>query len=461
MRRKAAFHNLGCKVNAYETEAMMEILERSGYVIVPFEPGADVYVVNTCTVTSIADRKSRQMLHKAKEMNPDACVVAVGCYVQDAIDVLRKDPAVDVIIGNSEKSRIGLILDGYFGNDGSREHVENINSVRSYDELGISSTDDYSRAFLKIQDGCNQFCSYCMIPYVRGRVRSRQAYEILRETERLAANGYHEIVLTGIHISSYGMDFDEPGKVRQTPDAEEARTNEQLLALIRRLGKIPGIGRIRLGSLEPGIMTEDFVAGIAGVSQICPQFHLSLQSGCDATLARMKRKYRSAQFEEKCDLIRRYFDRPAITTDIIAGFPGETEEEFAETYGFVKNIRFARTHIFKYSKRKGTKAAAMQDQVPEQTKKLRSTKLIELDAKMRKEYAEGFRGRTVEILAEEECIKDGVRYITGYTKEYVKSYLPFETRRAVPTGQIFKCRVESVSGDGEFYLALESGDLPQ
>ena len=342
--KKAALHNLGCKVNAYETEAMQELLEQNGYEIVPFKEGADVYIINTCTVTNMADRKSRQMIHRARKMNPDAVVVAAGCYVQaKAEDV---DECIDIVIGNNKKQDLIEILDEYWAKK-KKDHelqkeVLDINHTSEYENLHLSKTAEHTRAYIKVQDGCNQFCSYCIIPFARGRVRSREKDDVVREVESLAKNGYKEVVLTGIHLSSYGVDL-----------------GETLLSLILAVNEVSGIHRIRLGSLEPRIITEEFVKTIAGLPKICPHFHLSLQSGCDATLKRMNRKYTAEEYYEKCELLRKYFDDPALTTDVIVGFPGETEEEFAQSKDFVDKVNFYETHIFKYSKREGTKAAVM------------------------------------------------------------------------------------------------------
>ena len=336
--KKVALHNLGCKVNAYETEAMQELLEKHGYEIVPFQEGADVYIINTCTVTNMADRKSRQMLHRARKMNPDSIVVACGCYVQ-----ARKDDipdGIDIVIGNNKKQNIVEILD--------------INHEKAYEDLHLSTAAEHTRAYIKVQDGCNQFCSYCIIPFARGRVRSRSRDSVLEEVKTLAANGYKEVVLTGIHLSSYGIDCDD-----------------NLLSLILAIHEVDGIERIRLGSLEPRIITEEFVQTIAQLPKMCPHFHLSLQSGCNATLKRMNRRYTAEEYYEKCRLLRKYFRNPALTTDVIVGFPGETEEEFAESKAFVDKVDFYETHIFKYSRREGTKAAAMKDQVPDQIKAVR------------------------------------------------------------------------------------------
>lgn len=453
MNRKAAFHNLGCKVNAYETEAMMEELKSDGYEIVPFAPGADVYVINTCTVTNIADRKSRQMLHRAREMNPSAVVVAVGCYVQDAGPNLKKDPAVDIVVGNSEKSKLGDILASYFAGEENAEYVDRIAAVHDYEELSVSRTQGRTRAFIKIQDGCNQFCSYCMIPYVRGRVRSRREDDILKEAARLAESGYREIVLTGIHISSYGLDFDFPGKNLQTPDAKDAKTNERLLHLIHALASLPDVKRIRLGSLEPGIMTERFVREISNIPKMCPQFHLSMQSGCDRTLRRMRRKYDTASFFTITELLRKYFEHPAITTDIITGFPGEDEDEFRETVEFVRKIHFAKTHIFKYSSRKGTTAAAMKDQNTEAVKHKRSRELIEIDRGMHREFASWYVGKEVEVLFEEEKELNGVRFLEGHTRESLTAYLPVKQEEDLnEAGHVLRAKVLCTDEEGNLIL---------
>ena len=457
MAKKAAFHSLGCKVNSYETDAMRQSLLAAGYEEVPFAPGADIYVINTCTVTNVADRKSRQMLHKAKEMNPDAVVVAAGCYVQDAEESLKADPAVDIIIGNHEKGMLPEILDAYFSDlmKSKGIAVSRINAVREYDELHFVPDGEHTRAFLKIQDGCNQFCSYCMIPYVRGRVRSRRSSEILREAEKLSENGYHEIVLTGIHISSYGLDFEYPGTNRQTPYASAAETNFRLLNIIQGIAEVRGIERIRLGSLEPGIITEEFVREIAKIPEVCPSFHLSMQSGCDSTLLRMRRKYSTRDFAEKCALLRKYYEMPAITTDIIAGFPGETEEEFSQTLRFVEGIHFSRTHIFKYSVRRGTAAEKMTGHVSEKVKQARSAKLIELDKKERVVYAESFLGKKVCVLFEERAVISGKKAIKGYTREYVPFI--FFTEKNL-SNEIIDIVPDSVTAGGELTACDEEID---
>ena len=410
MKKKAALHNLGCKVNAYEVEAMQQLLEKAGYEIVPFEPGADVYLINTCTVTNIADRKSRQMLHKAKKMNPDAIVVATGCYVQTDEGKLDKDEAVDLILGNNQKKQIVEVLEEYERQHKKQKHVIKINQTKEYEELEISHTAEHVRAYIKVQDGCNQFCTYCIIPYARGRVRSRKISQVIEEVQTLAARGYKEVVLTGIHLSSYGLDFPE----------EERET---LLSLIKAVHEVQGIQRIRLGSLEPRIITEEFARTISALPKMCPHFHLSLQSGCDATLERMNRRYTSTEYAEKCTLLRKYFDNPALTTDVIVGFPMETEEEFRMSRDFVDSIHFYETHIFKYSRRHGTKAAAMDGQLTESQKAIRSDEMLELNEKHSREYEEAMLGRELEILLEEEIEMNGEQWYLGHSKEYIKAVL--------------------------------------
>jgi len=409
--RKAAFHNLGCKVNSYETEAMQQLLEDAGYEIVPFREGADVYIINTCSVTNVADRKSRQMLHRAKKMNPSAAVVAVGCYVQAAGAELKKDEAVDLIVGNNQKKDLVQILDDYFADHENSGEILDIGHSQEYEELHIRRIADHTRAFIK--DGCNQFCSYCIIPYTRGRVRSRRPEDIEHEVRGIAEAGYKEIVLTGIHLSSYGVDFKD-------------EQQENLLTLIKRLDQIPGIERLRLGSLEPRIVTREFAKELARLRTICPHFHLSLQSGCDATLKRMNRRYNAAEYQACCEILREEFDNPAITTDVIVGFPGETEEEFAETERFLKAIHFYEMHIFKYSRRAGTRAADMPDQVPEGTKSVRSDILLALEKQQSLEYRGRFLGTEEEILLEEPIEIDGTKYMMGHTRQYVKGAVPYE-----------------------------------
>lgn len=403
--KKAALHNLGCKVNAYETEAMQHLLEEAGYEIVPFTQKADVYVINTCSVTNMADRKSRQMLHKAKKNNPDSIVVAAGCYVQTSEKEVLNDLSVDMVIGNDRKHDLVRLLEEY-SLDSVNDTVDDINDGKhDFEELFIDQTKEHTRAFIKVQDGCNQFCSYCIIPYARGRVRSRRFENVIAEVERLAANGFKEVVLTGIHLSSYGVDFEEA---------------TGLLELIQAVNAVKGIERIRLGSLEPKIVTEHFASELSKLDKICPHFHLSLQSGCDATLKRMNRKYTTKEYEKGCELLRKYFVHPAITTDVIVGFPGETEEEFEQTKAYLEHIHFYEMHIFKYSKRKGTRAAVMPDQIDEQIKAARSEKLIALGHDMSKEFRKFYIGKNEEVLFEEKAVIGDKEYFVGYTKEYVK-----------------------------------------
>ena len=408
MSKKVALHNLGCKVNAYEVEAMQQLLEQAGYEIVPFQEGADVYLINTCTVTNIADRKSRQMLHKAKKMNPEAIVVATGCYAQTDTEKLKEDTSVDLILGNNQKNRIVEALEEYEKEHSKKTRVIEINKTKEYEELSIDHTAEHVRAYIKVQDGCNQFCTYCIIPYARGRVRSREIADILEEVRKLAEGGYKEVVLTGIHLSSYGVDFKE----------EEKKQN--LLSLICAVHEIHGIQRIRLGSLEPRIITEEFLEGISSLPKVCPHFHLSLQSGCNKTLKDMNRRYSAEEYAEKCELIRKYYPAPALTTDVIVGFPQETEEDFQESYEFVKNIHFYETHIFKYSRRQGTKAAAMKGQLTEAEKAKRSEKMLELHDLRAGEYEENMIGRNLEILIEEEAEIDGRSFYLSHSREYVK-----------------------------------------
>ena len=403
--KKAALHNLGCKVNAYETEAMQHLLEEAGYEIVPFTQKADVYVINTSSVTNMADRKSRQMLHKAKKNNPDSIVVAAGCYVQTSEKEVLNDLSVDIVIGNDRKHDLVRLLEEY-SMDSVNDTVDDINDGKhDFEELFIDQTKEHTRAFIKVQDGCNQFCSYCIIPYARGRVRSRRFENVIAEVERLAANGFKEVVLTGIHLSSYGVDFEEA---------------TGLLELIQAVNAVKGIERIRLGSLEPKIVTEHFASELSKLDKICPHFHLSLQSGCDATLKRMNRKYTTKEYERGCELLRKYFVHPAITTDVIVGFPGETEEEFEQTKAYLEHIHFYEMHIFKYSKRKGTRAAVMPDQIDEQIKAARSEKLIALGHDMSKEFRKFYIGKNEEVLFEEKAVIGDKEYFVGYTKEYVK-----------------------------------------
>lgn len=412
MNKKVAFLTLGCKVNSYETEAMRTMFEASGYKIVEFKDLADVYIINTCTVTNIADRKSRQMLHQARKRNPNAVIAAVGCYAQAAEKELILDEAVDLVLGNNKKSDIVEMVEHYLTSNEKQELVTDIGQEQEYEKLIVGTAMEKTRAFIKIQDGCNRFCSYCIIPYVRGRVRSRQSDEILSEISNLVELGYKEFVLTGIHISSYGTDL-----------IEEAGTSQQhnpLAELLLLISRIPGIERIRLGSLEPGIISEDFVRVISKIKQFCPHFHLSLQSGSDSVLRRMNRRYNSAEYYDKVVLLRKYFENPAFTTDVIVGFPGETQKEFEETLVFVMKVGFSHIHVFKYSKREGTIAAKLPDQVSEEIKSLRSNELIQISEKMSKEYKALFMGTIQKILIEEEVDINGKIYQTGHNERYLK-----------------------------------------
>ncbi len=448
--KKAALHSLGCKVNSYETEAMQQLLEQAGYEIVPFHEAADVYVINTCTVTNIADRKSRQMIHRARKQNPNAIVVAAGCYVQTGTKQVQQDAAVDIIIGNNRKNDLIALLEececarregeeaftkeqqaGIVGADAEKSHgksysdkdpeevrksktdgqirdiLEDINAPgQAYEEMKVDRPAEHTRAFLKVQDGCNQFCSYCVIPYARGRVRSRRMEDVIGETNGLVRNGFQEIVLTGIHLSSYGVDL-----------------GYGLLDLIRALHAVDGVRRIRLGSLEPGIITEEFVRELGGMEKVCPHFHLSLQSGSDTVLRRMNRHYTADEYFHKCEILRQYYEHPALTTDVIVGFPGETEEEFEETCAFVKKVDFYEVHVFKYSRRSGTAADRMDGQLPEHVKAARSGRLMTIAEEQKQQFIAWYEGRQVEVLFEEPVMIDGGQYYVGFTPEYVKARL--------------------------------------
>lgn len=397
-----ALHNLGCKVNAYETDAMGQLFKEAGYEIVPFHEAADIYIINTCSVTNIADRKSRQMLHKAKKRNPDAVVVAAGCYAQVAVEELEQDSAVDIIVGNNKKKDIVSVVQEYICDRRTKEAVIDIAKDDAYEDLELKTVTEHTRAYIKIQDGCNQFCSYCIIPYARGRIRSRRPENIYTEIRRLAEQGFMEMVLTGIHLSSYDSD------------------GVKLIEVIEEIDKIEGIERIRLGSLEPGIVTEDFVRRLSKCEKVCPHFHLSMQSGCNDTLRRMNRHYTSEEYFSKCELIRKYYDKPAFTTDVIVGFPGETEEEFETTKAFIEKVGFAELHVFKYSKRNGTRAAVMEHQVTEQIKAARSDVLIETGEKLKRSYCDSFVGKKVPVLWEEKVIINDNEYYVGHTTEYIK-----------------------------------------
>ena len=413
--KKAALHNLGCKVNSYETEAMQQLLEAAGYEIVDFEDQADVYIINTCSVTNMADKKSRQMLHRAKAKNPDAVVVAAGCYVQAAGEKLMEDDSIDLIIGNNKKADLIPLLEECLAGKEVHDSIIDIGATHEYETLHISRQADHTRAFIKVQDGCNQFCSYCIIPYTRGRVRSRRPEDVVAEVLELTANGYQEIVLTGIHLSSYGVDFKDE--------------NIDFLYLIKKIHEIEGVKRLRFGSLEPRVITEAFTSELAKLEKICPHFHLSLQSGCDETLKRMNRHYTAEEYYKGCEILRTYFKNPAITTDVIVGFAGETEEEFATTKAFLEKVNFYEMHVFKYSRRAGTRADKMPNQVPEPVKTKRSAELLALEAEMSKNYRASFLGTETEVLLEEPVTIDGKRYMIGHTKEYVKVVVPYDENR--------------------------------
>lgn len=412
--KTVALRSLGCKVNAYETEGMQQKLQQKGYLIVPFDSKADIYIVNTCSVTNIADHKSRQMLHRAKTLNPDAIVIAAGCYVQTGYETLVKDDAVDIIVGNNEKRNICEIIEEHLNNHKAEtektSHVPDMSEIKEYEEMQVIGLAEHTRGFIKIQDGCNRFCTYCVIPYARGRIRSRQIDDVIAEAQALSDNGCKEIVLTGIHISSFGLD----------------RGENELLELITKLNDLQGIERIRLGSLEPMIVTEEFAKGLRALPKVCPHFHLSMQSGSAGVLKRMNRHYTPDEYYEKVELLRRVFDRPAITTDVIVGFPGETEEEFIQTYEFVQKVHFYEMHVFKYSRRDGTVAAKMPDQIPESEKSRRSEKMIALGNMMSEEYRRDRRGEKTTVLWEEQKQIKGKKYWVGYTPEYIQASLEVE-----------------------------------
>lgn len=424
--RKAALHNLGCKVNSYETEAMTQLLKKAGYEIVSFQDQADVYIINTCSVTNMADRKSRQMLHKAKKQNPNAVVVATGCYVQTATEKVAQDLSIDLVVGNNRKKDIVEILNEYYaekeaGEQVKEEYVIDINHTDEYEDLEISTVTEHTRAHLKIQDGCNNFCSYCIIPYARGRIRSRTMESIKAELERLSASGFKEIVFTGINLSCY----DDNGK--------------KLIDVIEMADNVNGIERIRLGSLDPEVVTEDFVERLGKVKKICPHFHFSLQSGCDKTLKAMNRHYTSDEYYEKCQLIRKHIDNPAFTTDVIVGFPGETEEDYISSREFVKKVKFAELHVFKYSKRDGTVAAKMPNQIDEKIKTLRSEDLIKTGEELTKEFRQAKIGQDTTVLFEEKILLDNKEYWVGHTVDYIKIAVPEKENLE---GQIRKVNVK-------------------
>lgn len=417
-----AFHNLGCKVNAYETEIMMQNAQEEGYEIVQFSQFSDIYVINTCTVTNIADRKSRQMLHKVRKLNPDAVVVAVGCYVQTGKEALLKDPLVDICIGNNHKGELVKILADFFENQKKKTAIiDDLGIPSDYEKMTLDTVTDRVRTFVKIQDGCNQFCTYCAIPLARGRVRSRDKEDIISEIKTLVGKGCKEIVLTGIHVGSYGIDMDENGK-----QSGDYGGYSKLIDLVEEISKIEGLGRIRLSSVEPRIISDENAKRLAALPNLCPHFHLSLQSGCDATLKRMNRHYSTDDYYESVLALRKYFDDPAITTDVIAGFPGETDEEFDTTVAFVKKVAFSDMHIFKFSPRKNTRAAVMDGQLSEDIKNKRSDILLDLALEGAGRYMKSHIGRTEEVLLEEEKTLLGKRYMIGHTPDYIPVAVPSE-----------------------------------
>ena len=436
MNRTVAIHSLGCKVNSYEAESMEQLLKQAGYTIVPFDENvtADIYIINTCSVTNIADRKSRQMLHKSKKINPDAIVVAAGCYVNADTKKAAEDNAVDIVLGNNCKINIVEALENYYKDKNNSEMVVDFKEKQEYEELKLDEVSTHTRAYIKIQDGCNQFCSYCIIPYTRGRIRSRDIDEIEEEVTKLVSKGFKEVVLTGIHLTSYGVD----------------NNKGSLLEVIMRLDKIDGLQRIRLGSLEPRVITEEFAKTLSSSKKICPHFHLSLQSGCDTVLKRMNRKYTTQEYYDKCCILRKYFNNPAITTDVIVGFPQETEEEFEATKVFLEKVHFYEMHIFKYSRRKGTVADRMEGQVDEKVKTQRSAILLELENKMSKEYRQQHIGKTEELLIEEIISENGKDYFMGFTPDYIRVKIACDTAldNSEYINTIKKVYMKELSDDG-------------
>lgn len=409
----ASLHNLGCKVNQYETDALGQMLKEVGVTIVEFGQKADITIINTCSVTNIADQKSRQMINRARRINPECIVVAAGCYVQTKENLKPGDLGADILLGNNEKSKLIDCLEKFIENREKQIYkVEDTNTLTEYEQLEFSEESSHTRAFVKVEDGCNAFCSYCIIPYARGRVRSRTVADAVFEAKKLAEKGYKEIVLSGIHLPSFGMD-----------------TGENLLDLIKAIHKIDDIKRIRLGSLEPRVITREFAEEISKLEKLAPHFHLSLQSGCDATLKRMNRKYSAAEYKEKCDILREVYDNPALTTDVICGFPGETPEEFEESYNFVKDIGFYEMHVFKYSRRHGTVADRLPDQISENVKTERSKRLIELSEKMSEAYIASMKGKRAEIILEDEAEEDGKKGRVGFSAHYIKTFVPGDNKQ--------------------------------
>ena len=471
----AAMHNLGCKVNAYEADAMLEELRRAGIRIVPWDDAvADIYIINTCSVTNIADRKSRQMIHKARSMNPAAVVIAAGCYVQVRAAELQTDTAVDILVGNQEKGRLLPILEAYWTThpdrlpvslraaanaDDRTAHTEpqpvtmektacfvsDIAEPQPYAALWAGEIADQGRAFIKVQDGCNQFCSYCIIPFVRGRIRSRSIEDTVKEVTDFARRGYHEVVLTGIHLSSYGLDFDDA-------NYEYAMNHEipstHLLALIRAVAAVPGITRVRLGSLEPRIITEPFVEALRAIPELCPHFHLSLQSGSDRILRAMNRHYDTAAFRHSVAILRAAWPEVAITTDVIVGFPGESEADFEDSCRFVEEIGFYELHVFKYSRRQGTAADRMPTQLTDRVKSGRSERLMKLDAQQSEAFRRRFLGRTEDVIPEEIVEIEGRPYLRGYNRCYVRYLIPLSdaAEGACKIGQIMQVCGQEICG---------------
>ncbi len=399
MKKKVAFYTLGCKVNQYETNAIAQKFIENNYEVVAFETESDVYIINTCTVTSVADKKSRQIIRQAKKQNPEAIVVATGCYAQVGKEELEKIEELDIIVGNTDKNNIVKIVEEF--SNGKETMVGKIEEEKEFLDFGEITYTEKTRAVIKVQDGCNNFCSYCLIPYAKGRVRSRKPESVIKEIRKIVLLGIKEVVITGIHVASYGKDFDN---------------GYRLIDLLEEINEIEGLKRIRLGSLEPNLITEEFVQRLGKVDKICDHFHLSLQSGCDETLKRMNRKYTTAEFKHGTELLRKKFPNVALTTDIIVGFPGETEEEFAKTYEFLKEIKFSKMHIFKYSPRKGTVAAKMQNQINPEIKEIRSNKLIELSNKNEIEFLEKYIGKNLEVLFETKTKNNCTE---GHTTNYI------------------------------------------
>lgn len=416
--KTVAFHNLGCKVNTYEIEMMQQNARNAGWKIVEFTQKADIYVINTCSVTNIADRKSRQMLHKARKNNPGAIVVAVGCYAQTDAAGALSDNAIDIVVGNNHKAELVKIVEEFEASRIKKAVVDDISLPMEYEDYGITGSSERTRVDIKIQDGCDQFCTFCIIPFARGRIRSRRPDLVTDEIRKLADSGFKEVVLTGIHLSSYGLDLHDK-KTSYNLVAVEDYTNEDLIDVIEKVAQIDGIERIRLGSLEPRIITSRFLERISAIDKVCPHFHLSLQSGCDETLKRMNRRYTTSEYASGVALIREFYEHPAITTDIIVGFPGESEEEFAKTCAFVDDIEFYETHIFKYSRRKGTVADTMPSQLTEAVKAARSDVLEEKNRIHMKKFMEAVIGRSEEILTEEQIDIEGKNYTVGHTKNYI------------------------------------------